>query len=56
VSGYVVRLAINDNVRVHTGDLLLVIDKRDYQAGGGWQGAAAGDAVRGDTSSGGVGN
>ncbi|MGQ7933614.1 HlyD family secretion protein [Paraburkholderia sp. D1E] len=32
VSGYVVRLAINDNVYVHKGDLLLVIDKRDYQA------------------------
>ncbi|MDR3389575.1 MAG: HlyD family secretion protein [Rudaea sp.] len=32
VSGYVVRLAVNDNVYVHKGDLLLVIDKRDYQA------------------------
>lgn len=32
VSGYVVTLAINDNVFVHKGDLLLVIDKRDYQA------------------------
>jgi membrane fusion protein, multidrug efflux system len=32
VSGYVVQLAINDNVYVHKGDLLLVIDKRDYQA------------------------
>jgi membrane fusion protein (multidrug efflux system) len=32
VSGYVVDLAINDNVYVHKGDLLLVIDKRDYQA------------------------
>jgi len=32
VSGYVVRLNINDNVYVHAGDLLLVIDKRDYQA------------------------
>ncbi len=32
VSGYVVKLAINDNVYVHRGDLLLVIDKRDYEA------------------------
>jgi membrane fusion protein, multidrug efflux system len=32
VSGYVVNLAVNDNVYVHKGDLLLVIDKRDYQA------------------------
>lgn len=32
VSGYVVQLAINDNVYVHKGDLLVVIDKRDYQA------------------------
>jgi membrane fusion protein (multidrug efflux system) len=32
VSGYVVDLAINDNVYVHKGDLLVVIDKRDYQA------------------------
>ncbi|AXE96497.1 HlyD family secretion protein [Paraburkholderia terricola] len=32
VSGYVVRLAVNDNVYVHKGDLLVVIDKRDYQA------------------------
>jgi membrane fusion protein (multidrug efflux system) len=32
VSGYVVSLAINDNVYVHKGDLLLVIDRRDYQA------------------------
>jgi membrane fusion protein (multidrug efflux system) len=32
VSGYVVDLEINDNVYVHKGDLLLVIDKRDYQA------------------------
>ncbi|APA88860.1 HlyD family secretion protein [Paraburkholderia sprentiae WSM5005] len=32
VSGYVVTLAVDDNVFVHKGDLLLVIDKRDYQA------------------------
>lgn len=32
VSGYVVRLAINDNVYVHKGDLLVQIDPRDYQA------------------------
>lgn len=32
VSGYVVRLAINDNVYVHQGDLLVQIDPRDYQA------------------------
>ncbi|HEY1997548.1 HlyD family secretion protein [Paraburkholderia sp.] len=32
VSGYVVDLAINDNVYVHKGDLLVVIDKRTYQA------------------------
>ena len=32
VSGYVVQLAVNDNVFVHKGDLLVVIDKRDYQA------------------------
>ncbi|WP_225032022.1 HlyD family secretion protein [Paraburkholderia sp. XV] len=32
VSGYVVNLAIDDNVYVHAGQLLLVIDKRDYQA------------------------
>ncbi|WP_118182827.1 efflux RND transporter periplasmic adaptor subunit [Paraburkholderia phosphatilytica] len=32
VSGYVTTLAINDNTYVHKGDLLLVIDKRDYQA------------------------
>jgi membrane fusion protein (multidrug efflux system) len=32
VSGYVVKLAVNDNVYVHKGDLLVVIDKRDYQA------------------------
>ncbi|MFM0736076.1 HlyD family secretion protein [Paraburkholderia xenovorans] len=32
VSGYVVQLAVNDNVYVHKGDLLVVIDKRDYQA------------------------
>jgi membrane fusion protein (multidrug efflux system) len=32
VSGYVVDLKINDNVYVHQGDLLVVIDKREYQA------------------------
>ncbi|HEY4351132.1 MAG TPA: efflux RND transporter periplasmic adaptor subunit [Paraburkholderia sp.] len=32
VSGYVVTLAVNDNTHVHKGDLLLVIDKRDYIA------------------------
>ncbi|HEY2020822.1 HlyD family secretion protein [Paraburkholderia sp.] len=32
VSGYVVTLAVDDNEFVHKGDLLLVIDKRDYQA------------------------
>jgi membrane fusion protein, multidrug efflux system len=32
VSGYVVDLRINDNVYVHKGDLLVVIDKREYQA------------------------
>jgi membrane fusion protein (multidrug efflux system) len=32
VSGYVVNLPVNDNVFVHRGDLLVVIDKRDYQA------------------------
>ncbi|WP_454830475.1 HlyD family secretion protein [Paraburkholderia xenovorans] len=32
VSGYVVQLAVNDNIYVHKGDLLVVIDKRDYQA------------------------
>ncbi|MEI6001507.1 HlyD family secretion protein [Paraburkholderia bengalensis] len=32
VSGYVVKLAIDDNVYVHAGQLLLVIDKRDYEA------------------------
>lgn len=32
VSGYVVRLAVDDNVYVHAGQLLVVIDKRDYQA------------------------
>lgn len=32
VSGYIVNLAIDDNVFVHAGQLLLVIDKRDYQA------------------------
>jgi membrane fusion protein, multidrug efflux system len=32
VSGYVVDLAVNDNTYVHKGDLLVVIDKREYQA------------------------
>jgi membrane fusion protein (multidrug efflux system) len=32
VSGYVVKLAVNDNTHVHKGDLLVVIDKRDYIA------------------------
>jgi membrane fusion protein, multidrug efflux system len=32
VSGYVVTLAVDDNTHVHKGDLLLVIDKRDYIA------------------------
>src|SRR5262249_21700894 len=32
VSGYVVTLAVNDNTHVHKGDLLVVIDKRDYIA------------------------
>ncbi|RFU45271.1 HlyD family secretion protein [Paraburkholderia sp. DHOC27] len=32
VSGYVVDLRINDNIYVHKGDLLVVIDKREYQA------------------------
>ncbi|HEX4153177.1 MAG TPA: HlyD family secretion protein [Steroidobacteraceae bacterium] len=32
VSGYVVELAINDNMRVKKGDLLLRIDPRDYLA------------------------
>jgi membrane fusion protein (multidrug efflux system) len=32
VSGYVVDLRVNDNVYVHKGDLLVVIDKREYQA------------------------
>jgi membrane fusion protein (multidrug efflux system) len=32
VSGYVVALNINDNIRVHQGDLLLRIDPRDYLA------------------------
>jgi membrane fusion protein (multidrug efflux system) len=32
VSGYVVTLAVNDNTRVHRGDLLLKIDPRDYIA------------------------
>ena len=30
VSGYVTQLNINDNTYVHTGDLLLKIDPRDY--------------------------
>ncbi|WP_349545990.1 MULTISPECIES: HlyD family secretion protein [Paraburkholderia] len=32
VSGYVAKLAIDDNVFVHKGDLLVQIDPRDYQA------------------------
>jgi membrane fusion protein, multidrug efflux system len=32
VSGYVVTLAVDDNTRVRKGDLLVVIDKRDYIA------------------------
>lgn len=32
VSGYVTQLNINDNVFVHKGDLMLEIDRRDYQA------------------------
>jgi membrane fusion protein (multidrug efflux system) len=32
VSGYVVQLAINDNVMVKQGDLLVQIDPREYQA------------------------
>jgi membrane fusion protein (multidrug efflux system) len=32
VSGYVTQLNINDNIFVHTGDLLLKIDPRDYIA------------------------
>jgi membrane fusion protein, multidrug efflux system len=32
VSGYVVTLAVDDNTHVHKGDLLVVIDKRDYIA------------------------
>jgi len=32
VSGYVVRLDINDNVYVHKGQLMVQIDHRDYQA------------------------
>ncbi|PVX61372.1 HlyD family secretion protein [Paraburkholderia unamae] len=32
VSGYVTRLAINDNVYVHKGDLMVEIDRRDYEA------------------------
>ena len=31
VSGYVVKLAVNDNQFVHKGDLLIRIDPRDYQ-------------------------
>jgi membrane fusion protein (multidrug efflux system) len=31
VSGYVMKLAVNDNQFVHAGDLLLQIDPRDYQ-------------------------
>jgi membrane fusion protein (multidrug efflux system) len=32
VAGYVTALAINDNMRVHAGQVLLRIDPRDYQA------------------------
>ena len=32
VAGYVVTLAVNDNSYVHRGDLLVAIDKREYQA------------------------
>lgn len=32
VSGYVAKLAINDNVYVHKGQLMVEIDPRDYQA------------------------
>ena len=32
VSGYVAKLAINDNVYVHKGQLMVEIDKRDYEA------------------------
>jgi len=32
VSGYVVQLNVDDNTRVHKGDLLVVIDQRDYIA------------------------
>jgi len=32
VSGYVVQLNVDDNTRVHKGDLLVVIDRRDYLA------------------------
>ncbi|NIE62892.1 HlyD family secretion protein [Burkholderia sp. Ax-1719] len=32
VSGYVTQLNINDNVFVHKGDLMVEIDRRDYQA------------------------
>jgi membrane fusion protein (multidrug efflux system) len=32
VSGYVVELRVNDNTRVHAGDVLLRIDPRDYAA------------------------
>ncbi|MFO1024444.1 MAG: HlyD family secretion protein [Acetobacteraceae bacterium] len=31
VSGYVTALSVNDNTVVHTGDLLLTIDPRDYE-------------------------
>jgi membrane fusion protein, multidrug efflux system len=30
VSGYVVELLVNDNTRVHTGELMVRIDQRDY--------------------------
>ena len=32
VSGYVAKLAINDNVYVHKGQLMVQIDRRDYEA------------------------
>jgi membrane fusion protein (multidrug efflux system) len=32
VAGYVVKLGVNDNVYVHKGDLLVEIDRREYQA------------------------
>ncbi|MGN6232685.1 MAG: HlyD family secretion protein [Trinickia sp.] len=32
VAGYVVKLAVNDNVYVHKGDLLVEIDPREYRA------------------------